>query len=84
MAATHWLEYNLHMDEADQTGVAFEPSECGQFVEVFHTYAPHYMGVLPSHSRTLKVADARKLWSEMLKEDDGFGSPVYTRPVRRV
>jgi hypothetical protein len=74
--AIHWLRYNLCCDEADIDGMAFEPTECGQFVKVYETYEPHYQ--YRATVEIMTVEKARALWKKATTEDDGFGGFVFT------
>ena len=80
-ATTHWLRFELHMDEAQMTGKAFQPSVDGATVTVWDTYNfPEYEEMW-SDRKVMSVADARALWVKLLTEnnDDGYGRPIWTR-----
>lgn len=80
---THYLKFENCQDEADKYGVAFKPSNCGNFVEVFDVYAEHYTGILPDYKKTLTTKAARALWVQMLAEVCPWGRQAYTRSITR-
>ena len=71
-----WLEYTLHMDEAEMTGLAFEDIGSNK-MKVYETYnLPEYMEMF-SKPKIMTKAKARECWSRLIPQDDGYGNRVW-------
>ena len=74
----HHLQYLMHEDEADMTGLSFTAVPGRDQIKVWTTYRG-YPEFEKSSERIMGVAEARKLWKELLRSGEYVHSYSYQK-----